>query len=121
MPSTMSRTSPSPVLLTILLATKPAISPSTIQPMIDIRSSSSPGPSRPRARGRRPSAGTGRPRRCRLRRRGRLVLGPADQAVAHALSRLGDVVGRVLHVALGLVGLALDLGPPVAGQLADRL
>src|ERR1041384_3618542 len=36
-PSTMSITTPSPVLFTILLATKPAIRPRTIQARIDIR------------------------------------------------------------------------------------
>src|SRR5689334_484646 len=116
MPSTMSRTSPSPVLLTILLAMKPAISPSTIQPMIDIWSFPSPGPSRPRARGCRPPIE--RTRRCCLRRGRGLVLGSPDQAVAHALGRLRDVVGRVLHVTLDPVRFALGLGPPVAGQLA---
>ena len=36
MPSTMSSNTPSPLLLTILLAMKPAISPRMIHPMIDI-------------------------------------------------------------------------------------
>src|SRR5690348_15951651 len=37
-PRTMSRMIPSPCLLTILLAMKPAIRPRTIQPMMDILS-----------------------------------------------------------------------------------
>src|SRR5689334_11087048 len=43
------------------------------------------------------------------------------EAVADALGALGDVVGRVLRVALDLVRLALGLGPAVAGDLADRV
>src|SRR5690242_9738808 len=38
-PRRMSRTTPCPCLLTILLAMKPAIRPRTIQPMMDILSS----------------------------------------------------------------------------------
>src|SRR4051812_36379917 len=44
---------------------------------------------------------------------------PALEAVAAALGALGEVVGRVLRVALDLVRLALGLGPAVAGDLAE--
>src|SRR4051812_13375777 len=40
------------------------------------------------------------------------------EAVAHAFGTLLHVAGGVRRLALGLVGLALGLGPAVAGHLA---
>src|SRR4051794_9156889 len=107
MPRTMSSSKPWPSLLTTLLAMKPAISPSTIQPMIDMRCPFLPGLSGDVARGARAQV--------RVEQDVGRANGPAALGRAIRDSQLpsrfhGPSSGRMLEL----------LGFPCASQLVSR-